>query len=593
MATLEIATSNETSRTLVLRKGKTTIGRGPENDVMLNDIKVSRNHAQLEISENQCTILDLKSRNGTFLEEAQLLPGVPEIWSPGKLLHIGSYVLRLSLSAAPDAQLTQGMDEHTPSVLANQHQPIEYSALAHEAALQVTVEPEILHVEMNTVTTAKLTVVNGGKRVEHLLVAVDGIPADWLSGARPVIELFPSAQSTTQLTLQPQMSPLMKPGALPISVRVYSEDGQTQAVGKATLMMTGQMQPTAFYDLVIFPAERSGVQAGAFQIQLTNRGQTNLPLTLTVTDMEQVCRYTIEQPRLNLLAGQEQTIRLLVQANKPLPGRTPRAVLFTVAAEHPDWPQLTRRAHGTWTQIPPAFEVELDAHTRSGTLRGVYQVRLGNRSEGLLTLQLVAKDMDGKLKFELDATEVSVPAGEDRTVELVVQPLKPITGPDAVSFPFTVSAYPAGASQLAQRVDGVWQRVAPSFTVMLTPTVVAAPRRAQFRIEITNQSPGSFIAHLEVTNNPQGCTFTLANNQVKIPRDTTGSTTLTGQARGLVVLQNRVHFPFTVTVWAAQNPEQPQTISGEYRQTRHWGCVGWLVVGLALLYLLFLFMSRT
>lgn len=591
MTTLEISASDGTNRTITLHKAKTTIGRGPENDVTLDDSKVSRRHAQIEVNEDRCLILDLKSRNGTFLDETRLLPGVPELWSAGKVVHIGSHELRLSLRPAQDERMTQFAAEDAPSARAEHEPSNPNSAVVQESTIQVTVEPIVISTEISAITTAKVTAINLGQRVEHLFVTVDGIPAAWQIGTRPVIELFPGTKATALVTLQPQLSPQVRLGPLPVNFRVYSEDGQAQATCAATLIMTGQAQPVGLYDLTIFPTERSGVQQGAFQIQLANRGQSDLALTLSAADVDQLCHYTVEQTQVNLSAGQERTIRLLVQANKLLPGRTQRPILFTVVAEHAEWPQLTRRAHGAWLQIPPAFDIALDAHTRNGTLRGVYQAQVGNQSDVPLTLQLAAKDLDGKLKFDLSSSEINVPAGEDRTVELMVQPLKALTGPDLVAFPFVLSAHPTGTPQLIQRVEGVWQRVAPSFEVVLTPAIVAHPRRAEFQLAICNQSPGSFVAQLAVASTQRGCTFTLAKEQVKVAKAMTTTTLVTGKARGVVILQNRVHFPFTVTVYAVQNPDEPQTISGEYRQTRHWGWVGWLVLSLALVYFLFVFFA--
>ena len=52
-------------RRFVLSPGLNTIGREPGCTVCINDASVSRGHARITIEDNQATIEDLKSKNGT------------------------------------------------------------------------------------------------------------------------------------------------------------------------------------------------------------------------------------------------------------------------------------------------------------------------------------------------------------------------------------------------------------------------------------------------------------------------------------------------------------------------------------------------
>ena len=49
-----------------------TIGRGPENDVVLHDEKVSRIHCGLRLWDGEYYLKDLKSHNGTWLGEERV-----------------------------------------------------------------------------------------------------------------------------------------------------------------------------------------------------------------------------------------------------------------------------------------------------------------------------------------------------------------------------------------------------------------------------------------------------------------------------------------------------------------------------------------
>ena len=52
-------------RRYVLAVGVNTVGRDPSSNVCINDASVSRNHARITIAENQVTLEDLASKNGT------------------------------------------------------------------------------------------------------------------------------------------------------------------------------------------------------------------------------------------------------------------------------------------------------------------------------------------------------------------------------------------------------------------------------------------------------------------------------------------------------------------------------------------------
>ena len=67
--------------TWVLEAGTTTIGRGPDQDIFLDDVTVSRRHAELQVGDTGAPqIKDAGSTNGTYingerLDEAELASG--------------------------------------------------------------------------------------------------------------------------------------------------------------------------------------------------------------------------------------------------------------------------------------------------------------------------------------------------------------------------------------------------------------------------------------------------------------------------------------------------------------------------------------
>ena len=62
-----------TRATHVIEKKITTIGRGPENDIIVRDERVSKVHVRIVKERNEYYLEDLDSRNGTFFEGKSIL----------------------------------------------------------------------------------------------------------------------------------------------------------------------------------------------------------------------------------------------------------------------------------------------------------------------------------------------------------------------------------------------------------------------------------------------------------------------------------------------------------------------------------------
>ncbi len=65
------------------------IGRAPENQLVVNDPKVSSHHALIQPEGQGYDIVDLGSSNGTFVNEQRLVPNVPRLLYTGDQVRIG------------------------------------------------------------------------------------------------------------------------------------------------------------------------------------------------------------------------------------------------------------------------------------------------------------------------------------------------------------------------------------------------------------------------------------------------------------------------------------------------------------------------
>lgn len=73
--------------------GAITFGRGRQNDVQVNDRKLSRTHCQVAMRGEKCVVIDLNSTNGTYVSGERI---EEHVLSPGDVITIGTTRLKIA-----------------------------------------------------------------------------------------------------------------------------------------------------------------------------------------------------------------------------------------------------------------------------------------------------------------------------------------------------------------------------------------------------------------------------------------------------------------------------------------------------------------
>lgn len=81
-----------------------TIGRAPDNQFVLQDQQASSHHAEIRPDPQGYLLVDVNSRNGTFVNEQLLMPQTPRLLVSGDVIRIGE--TRLTYSAGDDDATT-------------------------------------------------------------------------------------------------------------------------------------------------------------------------------------------------------------------------------------------------------------------------------------------------------------------------------------------------------------------------------------------------------------------------------------------------------------------------------------------------------
>lgn len=133
-----------------LGKTRVTLGRSNTNDIILSDSRVSRNHARLECSTAGCTLVDLGSSNGSFVNEQRVQR---KLLQPGDIITVGSHQLRYDIS---------GLTEEA-----------NMTVIDMEADLDQVLDQEVLPFSINETSQPRLVVMTPRRTWEVPLGDVD------------------------------------------------------------------------------------------------------------------------------------------------------------------------------------------------------------------------------------------------------------------------------------------------------------------------------------------------------------------------------------------------------------------------------------
>jgi PAS domain S-box-containing protein len=95
MTRLHIIGGPEKGLSFELNAGPTSVGRGPENDIQVEDPSVSRNHLRISCTQGRYLIEDLESYNGTLVEGKPIAAGRAHEVAEGHIICIGDTSLVL------------------------------------------------------------------------------------------------------------------------------------------------------------------------------------------------------------------------------------------------------------------------------------------------------------------------------------------------------------------------------------------------------------------------------------------------------------------------------------------------------------------
>jgi hypothetical protein len=107
MARLVVQPGSSAPWEIRLKAGINSLGRGPANDVTLDDPSVSTSHCQIVVDKGSALIKDLGSTNGTYVNRTRVSEAALR---PGQTIHLGG----LEMMFHPDAPASAGVAQGVP-----------------------------------------------------------------------------------------------------------------------------------------------------------------------------------------------------------------------------------------------------------------------------------------------------------------------------------------------------------------------------------------------------------------------------------------------------------------------------------------------
>jgi len=297
------------TRAIPLDKNVLTIGRGDGQDIVLDDRRVSHQHARVEVAlGGMYRLIDLGSKNGTYLGSYRLINGIAEIWDPVDTVRMGGYWVRIE-RPGKDAAAKADVPALPASAPAPEVVPA-YPPLLPEK-IQVNIEQPHLEVTPGTKVALPIDFVNRSDVVDHFRVELIGLPASWVTVPVEPLFLLPNSRNTTSVTFNPPMNSTSTAGEHAFEVRVSA---RAQGIMSAAVQGSLVIQP--FYSYVI-DMEPERIASGKYvQITINNSANTFGKYTLQARDREQALRFDLTAKQYTLAPGQNEQFSVRVLAKR-------------------------------------------------------------------------------------------------------------------------------------------------------------------------------------------------------------------------------------------------------------------------------------
>jgi len=195
MGKLVVSLDGVVIKEVQITKDKTTLGRRPYNDIVIDNLAVSGEHAVLQMLGADVFIEDLNSTNGTYINGKAVKK---QLLAHNDTIEIGKYKIKFVVADTGDYEATQILRPGTQTAASGAQPAAAYAAVSSTASIKVLNGAAAgREVSLTKVVT---TIGKPGVQVASITKRPTGYVFAHVEGAaRPTVNGNPLAAETTQL----------------------------------------------------------------------------------------------------------------------------------------------------------------------------------------------------------------------------------------------------------------------------------------------------------------------------------------------------------------------------------------------------------
>lgn len=327
---LEIFSTDGPVENFILEKETTAIGRSIGNDLALDRNGVSRYHVAIVSKDQQTTIEDLESVNGTYIDGLRINPHEPRVLRGGEEIQIGD--LRLVFHPTTDSDTT----------IANR--AVSTQQIEAEG-FRLELEGPFIAVAPGAHGPATLRIVNTSARPEHFSIQVEGIPKEWVRLDRTELDLPAGEDIQIGASFRPLRRSDTTPGEYKVVFKVRAQSYPDRFTDVATKLHI--LQYNGFG-----AALGSSLVDGPKNLQLYVHNQGNGPLSLNFYSHNPALHVDITPPHITLKAGERQTITGQIRPKRPHWFGKPRQHKYVIVSRSLDAAGFQVPLEGSYLEKP-------------------------------------------------------------------------------------------------------------------------------------------------------------------------------------------------------------------------------------------------
>lgn len=273
-----------------------SVGRSNGSTIVLDTDTISRYHFSITNEDDQITVADMDSANGTFVDGVKLNANETRNLHGGEELQIGH--LRMIYHAIDDKTTS------TQAILDDTQRFVR-----EDVGFSIEVYGPEISVPPGSNTSVEVSVFNNTEEDQRYTVQLRGLPAGWARINRPELLVRANESSPVLINFKPTRRSDTAPGDYLTTIIIALKDDPDKKIEAA---VTFTVLPFTGFGVALATPKVTAYDN--FKLHVHNQGSVGLPIFITGRSKDESLLFKIPQSQLILAAGDRQVVQGSIQA---------------------------------------------------------------------------------------------------------------------------------------------------------------------------------------------------------------------------------------------------------------------------------------